>query len=86
MNLVLLPRWVLSGAFFPAAGVPGWMGWAMAANPMTYGLAAIRRCLYLGASEAAGAVPALAGAVAVTILFGAVAFAAAVWVATRKPV
>ena len=85
MNLVLLPMWVLSGAFFPSAGVPAWMRWAMGVNPMTYGLAAIRRCLYLGSPEAAGAVPALAGALTVTMLFGGVAFAAAVWVATRKP-
>ena len=32
MNLVLLPMWVLSGAFFPSAGVPGWMRWAMASE------------------------------------------------------
>jgi len=56
----------------------------MVANPMTYGLAAIRRCLYLGSPEAAGAVPALAGALTVTMLFGGAAFAAAVWAATRK--
>src|SRR4030042_2612034 len=60
MNLVLLPMWVLSGAFFPAAGVPGWLGWAMRLNPMTYSLAAIRRCLYLGTPAAAGPIPRLA--------------------------
>jgi ABC-2 type transport system permease protein len=86
INLVLLPMWVLSGAFFPAAGAPGWLGWAMSANPMTYSLAAIRRCLYLGAPEAAGPVPGLAVSIVATIVFGAVAFAAAVFVATRKRV
>jgi len=86
MNLLLLPMWVLSGAFFPAAGVPGWLGWAMRLNPMTYSLAAIRRCLYLGAPDAAGPVPNVAPSVAVTILFGVVAFATAVFVATRKRV
>ena len=33
MNLILLPMWVLSGAFFPATGVPGWLGWTMRAEP-----------------------------------------------------
>lgn len=48
MNLVLLPMWFLSGAFFPAAGAPTWIAWMIAVNPMTYGMAALRRCLYLG--------------------------------------
>jgi ABC-2 type transport system permease protein len=84
INLVLLPMWVLSGALFPAAGVPRWLEWAMTANPMTYSLAAIRRCLYLGAPEAAGPVPGLAVSIAATVVFGALAFGAAVFVATRK--
>ncbi|MEE9221016.1 MAG: ABC transporter permease, partial [candidate division NC10 bacterium] len=29
MNLILIPIWLLSGAFFPAAGVPVWLQWAM---------------------------------------------------------
>jgi ABC-type polysaccharide/polyol phosphate export permease len=86
MNLVLLPMWVLSGAFFPAAGVPSWLGWAMWLNPMTYSLAAIRRCLYLGTPAAAGAVPDLTIAVVATVVFGLIAFAAAGLVATRKAV
>ena len=86
MNLVLLPMWVLSGAFFPAAGVPSWLGWAMRLNPMTYSLAAIRRCLYLGAPAAAGAVPDLTIAVVATVVFGLIAFAAAALVAARKAV
>ncbi len=86
MNLVLLPMWVLSGAFFPAAGVPGWLGWAMRLNPMTYSLAAIRRCLYLAAPAAAGAVPGLALSVAATVAFALAAFAAAGLVATRKDI
>lgn len=45
MNLLLMPLWLLSGAFFPAAGAPGWMAWAMAANPLTYPTTALRRAL-----------------------------------------
>lgn len=86
MNLLLLPMWVLSGAFFPAAGVPDWLGWAMRLNPMTYSLAAIRRCLYLATPTAAGSVPDLTLSVAVTLAFGVAAFAAAGLVAARKAV
>jgi ABC-2 type transport system permease protein len=84
MNLVLLPMWVLSGAFFPSAGAPFWLGWVMRVNPMTYGLAAIRHTLYLAAPGAAGDVPGLALSLWVTILFGSVAFAAAVAVARKR--
>lgn len=43
MNLVLVPMWLLSGAFFPLAGGPAWLVWVMRANPLTYGVAALRR-------------------------------------------
>jgi ABC-2 type transport system permease protein len=83
MNLILLPMWVLSGAFFPAVGLPVWVEWTMRLNPLTYGMAALRRCLYLGNPAAAGAVPGLPLAVGVTIAFCIVAFVAAT-VATRS--
>ncbi len=47
MNLLLIPIWLLSGAFFPSTGVPGWLAWVMKFNPLTYGLAAFRHSLYL---------------------------------------
>ena len=77
MNLILLPMWVLSGAFFPAAGLPVWVEWTMRLNPLTYGMAALRRCLYLGNPSAAGALPGLPMAMAVTIAFCLVSFVAA---------
>src|SRR5574341_435931 len=83
MNLILLPMWVLSGAFFPATGVPKWIGWTMQVNPLTYGMAAIRRCLYLGSPTVAGAVPALGISLAITVLFGLLAFVAATGAARR---
>ena len=45
MNLMLLPIWLLSGAFFPASGVSPWLAWVMQVNPLTYGMAALRHCL-----------------------------------------
>lgn len=46
MNLILIPIWLLSGAFFPSTGAPNWLAWVMKLNPLTYGVAAFRRCLY----------------------------------------
>ncbi len=45
MNLFLFPMWFLSGAFFPASGAPAWLRAAMAVNPLTYGVAALRNGL-----------------------------------------
>ncbi len=84
MNLILMPIWILSGAFFPAAGAAGWLGWLMQLNPLSYGMAALRRCLYLGAPDAVGPVPALGPSLAVTLLFCAVAFGAATVTAQRS--
>ncbi len=86
MNLILLPMWVLSGAFFPMTGVPGWLGWTMRLNPLTYGMAALRRSLYLGSPAAAGPVPQLIPALGITVVFGLLAFMAAADAARRSTV
>jgi ABC-2 type transport system permease protein len=84
MNLILFPLWLLSGAFFPASGVPPWLHWIMRLNPLTYGVAALRRALYLGQPAAAGPVPPLAASLVVTVLFALLAFLAATTVARRS--
>lgn len=53
MNLILVPMWLLSGAFFPASGAAGWIRYVMAFNPLTYGVAALRDALYDGGLSAA---------------------------------
>ncbi len=83
MNLILMPIWILSGAFFPAAGAPGWLGWIMRLNPLTYGMAALRRTLYLAAPANIGNVPALPLSVLVTLVFCGVTFAGATAIARR---
>jgi len=77
MNLILIPIWLLSGAFFPATGAPAPLSWLMTINPLTYGMAALRRCLYLGNATAAGAVPPLGASLIISILFCTLAFYAA---------
>src|SRR5688500_1016887 len=65
MNLFLMPMWFLSGALFPASGAWGPLKWVMLANPLTYGLAGLRRAMYWGQGGADVHLPAwwLCGAV-----------------------
>ncbi len=84
MNLILLPIWVLSGAFFPAAGLPVWLQWTMTLNPLTYGVAALRRCLYLSSPAGVGEAPPLFLSLVLMLLFTAVAFLAATAAARRS--
>src|SRR5438270_11358116 len=46
VNLFLIPLWLLSGALFPVNGASGWIRWIMRANPLTYGLDALRTALF----------------------------------------
>ena len=84
MNLILIPLWLLSGAFFPASGVPPWLAWAMRLDPLTYSVAALRHSLYLGNAAAVGGVPPLGPSLLITVLFALLAFLAATEVARRS--
>jgi ABC-2 type transport system permease protein len=83
MNLVLMPMWLLSGAFFPADGLPWWLATIIAINPLSYGVAALRRCLYPVGVAAVTDVPSLALSIVVTCVFAAVAFYVARQMASR---
>ncbi|MBI3269853.1 MAG: ABC transporter permease [Planctomycetes bacterium] len=75
----LLPMWLLSGAFFPVDKVPAVMRWLMRANPMTYGVDALRQALQL---HEVGLVTGLFGLILPSIL--TVIFAVAmVWASIR---
>jgi ABC-2 type transport system permease protein len=84
MNLILLPIWLLSGAFFPASGVSSWLGWVMQVNPLTYGMAALRHCLYWGYPVGIGEVPGLAPSLLITALFTIVTFVFAIQAARQS--
>jgi ABC-2 type transport system permease protein len=83
MNVILIPIWLLSGAFFPAADAPGPLRWLMAINPLTYGMSAVRHCLYLGDPAATAALPSLSLSLAVSLIFCVLAFGLAVRSAER---
>jgi len=80
MNLLLIPMWLLSGAFFPSADLPAPLLLIMRLDPLTYGVAALRACLG-GVGPAGG--PGLAASLAAVVLFGAGALLAATAAARR---
>src|SRR5262249_39522214 len=45
MNLLLMPMWVLSGAFFPPSGAHPWLALIVRLNPLSYSLDAVRGLL-----------------------------------------
>ena len=45
MNLVLMPMWLMSGGVFPVDGSSTWVRWLTAVNPLSYGVAELRRLL-----------------------------------------
>jgi ABC-2 type transport system permease protein len=83
MNLVLMPMWFLSGAIFPLSGAPGWLGWAMRLNPLTYGMAALRRVMYGDLSLSEQSLPSLGLSLTVMLIWAAVALAVDVWLVRR---
>jgi len=49
MNFLVVPMWLLSGAFFPLRGLPWWMDALVRIDPLTYAVDALRGVVY-GAS------------------------------------
>src|SRR4029453_9670641 len=83
MNLLLIPMWLLSGAFFPSADLPAPLSLIMRLDPLTYGVAALRACLG-GVGPPGG--PGLAVSLVAVVLFGVAAFLAATAAARRARV
>ena len=86
MNSILVPIWFLSGAFFPANGAPAWLRWVMWLNPLSYGMVALRRSLYMAEPHSLGTLPAALPSLAVMVVFAAVAMWFAARVAQRSQV
>lgn len=84
MSIFLMPLWLLSGAFFPGDS-SGWLSWVIRLNPLTYGVAGLRRLLYSGREipESSG-LPGMSACIGVTSLFCAVCVAISVWQTHRR--
>jgi ABC-2 type transport system permease protein len=79
MSVLLMPMWLLSGAFFPAPSGEGiverGVALLMTINPMTYGVAALRRVLVNDAAALPADLPSLGVSLAVTVAFAVLMFA-----------
>ena len=76
MNIVFMPMWLLSGAFFQADSAAAWLRWPMLVNPLTWCTEAIRAPL---AGEAS------IGWLAAAAAFALAMFAAATAVLSAHP-
>lgn len=90
MNVFLMPMWLLSGAFFPAAQ-SGPLSWIMTLNPLSYGVAGIRWLLFDGTADRAvessvTGPPALWLCFLMSVIFAVLCFQGAVWQARRDRV
>ena len=50
MNLIIMPIFFLSGAFFPLQVMPAWVKYIMYIDPLTYGVDGLRGALVGGAA------------------------------------
>lgn len=78
MNLLLVPMWLLSGAFFPLTGAPAWLEALMRANPLTYGVALLRYAFYGASEPLRGGLPGPGLSLGVILAVAALAFVASV--------
>jgi ABC-2 type transport system permease protein len=89
MMVLLLPMWLLSGAFFPAAGAPPLLLWIIRLNPLSYGVSAVRRLLHgaeaIGSAPGAALeLPSLAASVGVTCGFALATVVGATIIARQR--
>jgi len=82
MSVFLMPMWLLSGAFFPAEK-SGWLSWVIRLNPLTYGLAGLRRAMSPAEHFAANGLPSLGVSILVTVIFCGVCVGLAAWLTSR---
>ncbi len=83
MSVVLLPMWLLSGAFFPGTG-SAWMSGIMRLNPLTYGVAGLRRTLVENQDLLSNS-PSKTTCVIVTVGFAMACLLIDVWMTRRDP-
>ncbi|HXI04162.1 MAG TPA: ABC transporter permease [Candidatus Saccharimonadales bacterium] len=78
MNLIIFPLWWLSGSLFPQQGLPGWIAWIVKLNPLTYGIVALRRAIYIPEPEAVAGLAPMGVSLAVSAAFCLLMFGMAV--------
>jgi ABC-2 type transport system permease protein len=84
INLFLIPLWLLSGALFPLSKASGWIRWLMYANPLTYGVEALRTLMYPGAPSSFSFPFSLTASILTLVLFALFMFGLAFVLANRR--
>ncbi|HAD61248.1 MAG TPA: ABC transporter [Planctomycetaceae bacterium] len=82
MSVVLMPMWLVSGAFFPG-DQGGWLSWVIRLNPLTYGISGLRRLLYAGQLPVSESLPSLSVSLTVTAVFTLLCFVLSVRLVAR---
>ena len=77
MSVFLMPMWMLSGSVFPASGAHPALAFVLRLNPLSYGVAALRHALGMGAT------PGPLVCLAVSLLFALAMFLLSLYLARR---
>lgn len=85
MSIFLMPMWLLSGSFFPG-GQSGWLSVIIRLNPLTYGVAGLRRLLYAQPLPVGEALPSMLMCFSVTLITTCVVFFLCVQLVRRPSV
>jgi ABC-2 type transport system permease protein len=87
MSVFLMPMWLLSGSFFPVPD-SGWLSWVMRLNPLTYGVAGLRRLMspLLASAPASSSLPSLTTCLVATCGFCLLTVCVAGWLTCRRSV
>lgn len=85
MSIFLMPMWLVSGAFFPG-GDSGWLYWLIRINPLTYGVAGLRRLLYDQTLPITAELPSMLACVAVTVTATVMLTMLSAWLVSRPSV
>src|SRR5437762_6751692 len=80
INLFLIPLWLLSGSLFPLTGASKWIRVLVLANPLTYGVEALRQLLFPGSPGIAS----LSASLATLILFAGAMFGLSFLMVNRR--
>ena len=85
MSIFLMPMWLVSGAFFPG-GESGWLFWLIRFNPLTYGVAGLRRLLYDQSLPVTAELPSMLACSVVTVFATAMLTTLSAWLVSRQSV
>lgn len=82
MSVFLMPMWLLSGSFFPAPE-SGWLSWVIRLNPLTYGMAGLRRLMTPNLDALVG-LPSFPVCLGITVASAAASVSLAIWMTGRQ--